>query len=588
MGWKDRAVSVDQKSSWRDRAIPAEVSGPKPSQLEAGLRGAAQGASFGLEDELAGVGGALGSKLGMMGVDKVESTHPEVQAKMDALVPPEKSLGDLYRESRDEERVINRAAEEAHPGTYFTGNVAGAVANPLSKVGTSLKGALGLGAAQGLGSSDADLTKGEFKDAAVDTAIGTGAGAVGFGLGKAIPKAASVAGWAGKKALTNLGPTGEAIAARLAGRAQDTARSYPQLAEDMGKTLKGLGEKTGELDAEAWKTLSREAEIPKITVTHSLDEALNVLKLKGKPPKPPGVGDLAIERFERDMPVQKAKDVLLGDTDKQVSATLSRLKSDIKGLPDNLSETDIKTIIKKLDDNINWDDQSQNKLNEVLEGIRTKFDEALKFRNPAYKKAMEPVAERTGLLKDLKRQFNFRNVPGDGLQPSDATASNIQSSLRENKAVTQGNLEKLKGFTGQDYSDLAKDYQLAKQFDVKPPNASTKKSFIGGALGSLAGGPLGAGAGAVAGGSMDAYGGKVAGKIIDTYLKATNSNAFGKFTPVIERAIKDGPRALAVTSSILSKNPEFRELMGLDAEVPPTEVTTPNRKLGSIGKKHGR
>lgn len=547
--WKDRATSVQpdepeepKVSSWKDRATPAKMI---PSQLEAGLRGAAQGATFNSEDEIAGFGGAIGTKLGQMGVDKIESTHPEVQAQIDALKPPEKSFGDLYRESRDEERSINKAAEEAHPGTYLASNVVGGFANPAAKAASSFKGALAFGGASGLGGSEADLTKGEFKDAAIDTAIGTGAGAAGFGVGKAIPGAINLTRWAGKKALTNLGPTAEAIQARLSGKAQDASKSYGKLAEEMGVTLKELGAKTKQLGEEAAQHLSSEPVIPKASVTTVLDDSIKSLGLQGK---------------------------TIGPVDKHASSVLTGLRDDLNQLADDLSEKDLKAIIKKMDDNINWDDQSMDKLNTTLEGIRTKFDQALKFRNTNYKNAMKPVAEQTRLISDLKAQFNFRGVPGKGLRPKDTTGTKLMTSLRENKDVTEGNLKLLAKLTGKDYSELAKDYQLAKQFQIKSPSASSKKTNIGGAIGAgigaLTAGPLGAaagaGLGAAAGGTMDAYGGKVAAKIIDSYLKAGNSAAFGKFAPAIQKAAAKGPEALAVVSSVLSSNPEFKKQMGLD------------------------
>lgn len=464
-------------------------------------------------------------------------------------------LAEDYRQARDSFTGDAKIAAEANPGIALASNVAGGLANPLFKGADTLPKAIAGSAAQAAGMSDADLTKGELRDTAIDAGIGAGAGALGYGVGKAIPKLWEGTKYFGKKALTNLGPSGEAIEARLAGKAQDAAKSYPQLAEDMGATLKDLGKQTSELDTAAWNTLSTEPEIPKMTITHALDDELSNLGIQGK---------------------------TIGATDKQVSRVLNGLKNDLNQLSDHMSESDLKGIIKKLDDNINWDDQSQNKLNDVLEGIRTRFDQALKFRNPRYKKAMDPVAERTALLNDLKRQFNFKGVPGEGMVPTDTTAGKIQSSLRENKAVTQGNLEKLKNFSGKDYSDSANDYRLSQQFQKTGAQGSKRTNIgaaIGAGVGGLTGGFVGAGAGAsigsLAGGAMDAYGGKVAGKLIDGYLKAGNSAAFGKFAPVIKQAAEKGPAALAMMSAILSKNPEFRKQMNLE------EGDLQDRRLGS-------
>lgn len=505
-----------------------------PSQLEAGLRGAAQGASFGFEDELTGAAGALGSMLGSSGVDKIESTHPEVQAQIDQLAGPNKSFGDLYTESRDEERLKNEASSKANPGTFLASEIAGGVANPITRAAGTLKGALGVGATQGLGGSQADLTEGDVPGAAVDTALGSGLGAVGYGVGKALPMVARAGGNLTKKALTTLGPSEEAITARLAGKAQPTARSYPELAEDLGGSVKDLRSQISGKSNEAAQKLTAEANIPKEYITTPIDEALSA---QGK---------------------------LIGNTDKQVASSLNSLKQDLSQYGDKLSQKDIKTIIQKLDDNINWDDQSQDKLNRTLEGLRKNFDSSLKFQNPDYKAAMKPISQRMRVLDNIKRQFNLKNIPGEGLQPTDTTATKMQTALRENKAVTQKNLEKLKEFTGKDFQDLAKDFQLSNQFENTGPNGS-RRTVLGGAVGGLlgAGAPGAIGLGAGAGAILDRYGGKAVGKLIDSYLAAGNSKAFGKFAPMIEQAAKRSPEALAVTSSLLANNPEFKKMIGM-------------------------
>ncbi len=517
--------------NWDDHPVVES----KPGMLEAGARGAAQGATLGFGDELAGVGGVLGNQLGKMGVDSVESTHPEVQSRLDSIASHAPTDLDIYKKSRNEERSANQAAEKAHPGTSFAGNLVGGVANPLARAAGSLKGAMAYGGTQGLGSSDADLTEGDVQGAALDTGLGSGFGAAGAAVGKAIPKAIDGAKWLTKKALTTLGPSEEAITARLAGKAQPSALSYPELAEDMGGTLKTLKGQISEKSDEAAKMLSSEANLPRSYATTPIDEALTA---QGK---------------------------LIGSTDKQVQSVLNSLKEDMSQYGDNISERDVKTLIKKLDDNINWDDQSQNKLNQTLEGIRSKLDRTLKFQNPAYKQAIKPVSQRMAVLDNIKRQFNFRNIPGEGLQPTDTTASKVQTALRENKAVTQKNLEKLKGFTDKDYPELAKDYHLSQQFENTGPNGS-RRTVLGGAMGGLLGlgTPAAIGVGAGAGAVLDRYGGKAVGNLIDGYLKAGNSAAFGKFAPIIKKAAEKGPQSLAVLSSILSSNPEFKKTMGVE------------------------
>jgi hypothetical protein len=156
---------------WRDS---------KPGVLESAGRGAAQTASLGFADELAGGAEALLDKARGSGAD----------------------LGDLYRQHRDESRANYRAAQEANPNAYTAGEAAGVVGTMLipglgelgaaKTLGGAVLGGAALGAAQGLGSSEADLTKGDVGGAALDTGLGAlvggAAGAVGHGVGKVVDR----------------------------------------------------------------------------------------------------------------------------------------------------------------------------------------------------------------------------------------------------------------------------------------------------------------------------------------------------------------------------------------------------------------
>lgn len=444
-----------------------------------------------------------------------------------------------YRSGRNEFQQNAKRAREANPKTAFAGNIAGGFSNPLFQSADTLPKIAGASAVQGLGASEGDLTKGELKKTGQDVGYSTLGGMAGFGAGKVLPKLWEGVKYFGKKALTTLGPSEEAITARLAGGAQDNAKNYGALAEDFSGTMKKLKGQIAEKSGQANALLSADKDIPRPYIESALDDGIKGLQVAGK-----------------------EGPVVFGPTDKSALKTLEGLKSDIADLPDTLSQQDLKKIIQKMDDNINWDDQSQNKLNQILEGLRHNFDSTLKFQNKGYAKAIEPVSERLQLMNDLKRQFNLKNVPGEGLVPTDTTATKMQSSLRDNKQVTQGNLEQLKGYTGDDYAAQAKDFQLANQFDRTGAQGS-RRTVLGTALGGLIGhgNPVAMGAGALTGATLDKYGGKVLGKMIDGYVKAGNSQVFGKFAPILEKASEKGPDALAVAGSLLQNNPEFRALI---------------------------
>jgi hypothetical protein len=111
------------------------------------------------------------------------------QAGMQALTGGASSLSDLeklYTAYRDIERRKDKAAAEANPKSSMAGTLAGGIvtaAIPGLNI-TTIPGAAALGAASGLGSSEADLTKGELGKAAIDT--GTGA-ALGAATQKVLP-----------------------------------------------------------------------------------------------------------------------------------------------------------------------------------------------------------------------------------------------------------------------------------------------------------------------------------------------------------------------------------------------------------------
>lgn len=176
--------------------VPSDV-----SKLESLARGAASGVSLGFSDELTGGAEALG-----------RAALPESLGG-DSF----KDLLQNYAKYRDESRGNYKAAEEANPSTFLTGEIAGSIAPAFLTGGASAAGGLGKVALQqsakqlakagmiqgglsGLGMSDADLTEGDVTGAVKDTAIGVGIGGVAGvaiptvakGLGKAVGASADL------------------------------------------------------------------------------------------------------------------------------------------------------------------------------------------------------------------------------------------------------------------------------------------------------------------------------------------------------------------------------------------------------------
>lgn len=203
-------IEGDQADPFEAALAQVEQQAPPPDvgYAESAGRGLVQGGTFSFGDEIKGAIGA-----GYYGVAK------GVRSLLPGGVPEgAPSVGEVYRSIRDDERTANAEAYEANPITYGTGEVGGVLAgsgvNPVSLVragGRSLlglatreaytaaagralltqgaKGAVGgagFGAVSGAGSSQADLTQGEYEQFFTDVVGGakTGAkiGAVAGGL----------------------------------------------------------------------------------------------------------------------------------------------------------------------------------------------------------------------------------------------------------------------------------------------------------------------------------------------------------------------------------------------------------------------
>ena len=172
-------------------AAPAEEPGyfMPGSKTEALARGFSQGATLGFGDEIQAGIRRLG---GLTGITDETRTYDQL---------------------RDEERGSNAAAAQANPGSYLAGNVAAALPSGAYGLGkTAAMSALksgGIGAVQGLGTSNAEDVGGMAADAAKGAAIqGATAGTL-TGVGNAI-KAGT--GALGVQAIKNakLAPGGEA------------------------------------------------------------------------------------------------------------------------------------------------------------------------------------------------------------------------------------------------------------------------------------------------------------------------------------------------------------------------------------------
>ncbi len=241
----------DDGGDWEE--VPVD-DGKKIPGYESLLRGIAQGGTMGYSDEI--VGGLEGG--------------------LKALTS-DQSLADAYKQSRDESRANNLAAQKANPGTYTTGEVGGAIGSAfipganIAKGAGLLKTALhaaALGGATGLGYSDAD----NAKDLAIDTgksaltggALGAGAHVVGPMINKGITHFADEAGqtaaWLAGKSLGAERGTRRSIGNKIVNKAGRQALDEGILSpfantEDMIARNKAVQIKGGDLMNEAYSAV---------------------------------------------------------------------------------------------------------------------------------------------------------------------------------------------------------------------------------------------------------------------------------------------------------------------------------------------
>jgi hypothetical protein len=176
-------VADSLPDDWEDGADDWEEA---PAGVGAGVaaaRGAASGATAGFADEAIGW---------------LESTFPRLSLSpgdfLDPTVPtPEPRT---YQQARDDYRGVQRQTREAQPAAYIAGEVGGSIAGAkgLGAAGQGYRGAVALGAASGLGNSEAELaqpTVSGVGTATTDTLKGAAFGVagqfVGEQAGRAVP-----------------------------------------------------------------------------------------------------------------------------------------------------------------------------------------------------------------------------------------------------------------------------------------------------------------------------------------------------------------------------------------------------------------
>lgn len=542
MSWRKtiQTIPESKSGSWKD-TIKNDV-----SELESGLRGAAQGVSLGFSDELTG---------GLEALKDVALTDKQLS-----------DLEDLYIQHRDESRKANKLAQEANPGSYTTGEIAGSVGTAfipgmnvgkIASLGGRVAANAGLGALAATGLSDADNASEVAKDALKGGAL---AGATSYGLEKIAPymkkgaeflgdKLADGSDYLTKKAGKGLFGVDEKATENYLKNSADVNKAYSigELADsvlnksDETSAINEMRKKASDLSSKAWETLDNQRGIPKNDILQALDNAQNGLLVDGN---------------------------IIGKAQEKAYNSLNDLSSQIAGLNDNVSEPTLKSIIQNLDSNINWNNPEMGPTNDAIKNIRTYIDQRLKLQNPMYENAMKKVEDTTKATEQVKSVFQNRLNP-ENYDKFNKSVKNLIN--KDNMSAANQAVDKIQEHTGYDLRKDIVDSWTKSQFEKGDVNGSRKTvlgGMIGTAAGTVVGNPMMGGAiGSSAGFTVDRYAGPIFKSLLNGKIKAEQAAPYlGKYAkPIIDAASK-GNSSLASTIFVLQQtDPEFRKMMNNDS-----------------------
>lgn len=447
-----------------DEVVP-EV--PEISKTESALRGTVQGLSAGLIDELQAGVGAL-SEL------PYKSDAKDLEQLYDDYM-------NLYRSGREDIRGQNKAAAEANPLSYNIPEIAAALAMP----GGAAKGAVraAMLATQVLGTSEADLTKGEFGQLAkegliagtIDQLGGKAISALGKGVSKGMTK--------GKEALAE-------------GPLEDLFKVYQ--ASKAGKPV--FGKKA--LEAAEGEVREVGSEVADVLNTKGKDLASKQQDILTKSTKK---FDITPELAETGEELNRIRDVLSSDafrsSDRKFQQELTDIVSQY-GAKD-LSLANLNKVKQKLASLSDYTDDPSKIVNEEILNIVQSLEG--KVRNKAYnevpeygdinKQIQSYIGDMKGLGMDKMRQYDYDPKIAGQL---DSKIQKIVTGIEKDSEAgmkARGSFEKLKTKlspelqskvkSAADYKDIA-----GQQIDFSLKPIGTTSAYIAGKASRIASMPI--------------------------------------------------------------------------------------------------
>jgi len=169
--WSASAPQAEsEKAPWEEdwggeEILPEE----QTSKIEAIAGGISEGGLGGFSSELMGGAKALAAKLGL------------ADSETKSIFDKDVNLKEEYQAQRDKHQKYLDLLKKEHPAISTGSEIAGAIGTGAIGKIPLIPRAVAEGAAFGLGTSEADLTKGEFKEAAKDTAKGAAIGGITAG-----------------------------------------------------------------------------------------------------------------------------------------------------------------------------------------------------------------------------------------------------------------------------------------------------------------------------------------------------------------------------------------------------------------------
>jgi len=268
-----------------------------PSKGDSALKGAQQGLTFGFADEMGGaIQGGMDKVAGLFGESPTEINARLLSEGTSGNIGPT-DLNQMYLTARDENRDDYKKAQQANPGSYLFGSVAGGVlANAVPGAGLAkgagiaktLSSAALQGAAFGAGGSEQENIGGIVRDSLIGGGVGLLGGAAGYGVGKVLSGVARGTGKAIGRLAPGLENSAESMAVQATGA---TGKQASEFADDAGRELldrglvrfgdsaKNIADRTGKAMSEADAAISGAlSKLDEMGVEASQDNIVAVLK----------------------------------------------------------------------------------------------------------------------------------------------------------------------------------------------------------------------------------------------------------------------------------------------------------------------